>query len=53
MTNQEWLATLEPDQWWQIVWLWLIKDYGTRYTDMRSAVIEWLKQEHDPVGMFV
>ena len=49
MTNQEWLGTLSPETWWEVVWGYVIRNYGARYTDTRLAVIDWLKQEHEPI----
>lgn len=49
MTNQEWLGTLSPETWWEVVWNYVIRNYGARYTDTRLAVIDWLKQEHKPI----
>ncbi len=49
MTNQEWLGTLSPETWWEVVWKYVIHNYGARFTDTRLAVIDWLKQEHEPI----
>lgn len=47
MTNKEWLATLSPDRWYVAVH-WLFHDYGKRYTDTYTAVVEWLDENFDP-----
>lgn len=52
MTNQEWLGTLPPDEWWDAVMNWLIKDYGAQYNHTRLAVIDWLKMEHEPIEVW-
>ena len=55
MTNQEWLGTLPPDEWWDAVMTvmnWLIKDNEVRYNHTRLAVIDWLKIEHKPIDVW-
>ena len=52
MTNQEWLGTLRPETWWDVVWDYVIHDYGMRYNHTQHAVIDWLKQEHKPIEVW-
>lgn len=49
MTNKEWLATLSPETWWDVVYEWLFHNYGKRWTDTRHAIIDWLEKEHTPI----
>lgn len=49
MTNQEWLGTLSPETWWEVVWEYVIHNYGARHIHTQLAVIDWLKQEHEPI----
>ena len=46
MTNKEWLATLNADDWWEKV-DWLFHDYGMRWDNTRLAIIDWLEEEHN------
>lgn len=43
-TNQEYIATLSPTEFWNKI-RWLQKDYGARYLDSYTAIIEWLSAE--------
>lgn len=45
MTNKEWMTTLTAEQFWEVM-MWLIKDYGRRFTHTQLAVISWLDSEH-------
>lgn len=47
MTNQEFLATLEPEQCYAII-DWLFRRWGRQWTDTRDAIILWLKEEYKP-----
>ena len=38
MNNQEWMATLDPSVWYY-VYNWLMHDYGQRFNNSRSAII--------------
>ena len=49
MTNKEWLATLKPEVWWEVVYKWLFHEYGMQYTDTRCAILGWLEEEHKPI----
>ena len=46
MTNKEWLFTLSNEQWYDIIFNYLIHDYGRNYIDTRLAIIKWLGEEH-------
>lgn len=48
MTNQEWLATLSPEEWYQKIH-WLYHVYGKQWTDTRSAILDWLVEEHNVI----
>lgn len=52
MTNQEWLTTISPEDWWEAVYDYLFHDYGTRFNHTRLAVIDWLQEEHKPIEMY-
>lgn len=49
MTNKEWLVTLSPETWFEVVHEWLFHEYGMQWTDTRIAVTEWLEAEHKPI----
>jgi hypothetical protein len=49
MKNKEWLATLSPETWWDVVHEWLFHEYGMRWNNTRAAVIAWLEDEHKPI----
>lgn len=44
MTNQQTLATLSAEKFYDTI-MWLLHEYGKRYTDSRLAIIEWLKSD--------
>lgn len=44
VTNQEYIATLTPEEFWNTI-RWLQKEYGKRYADSYQAIIEWLSTE--------
>lgn len=44
MRNGEYLANFGPTDQWSII-NWLMKDWGSRFTDTKRAVIEWLACE--------
>lgn len=44
MTNQEWLATVSPDEWMKTI-DWLFHDYGKQWTDSYLAIKNWLTEE--------
>ena len=44
MTNQEWLSHISPEEWVRAIH-WLYHDYGTRFADSESAIIQWLRQD--------
>lgn len=44
MTNQQTLATLSAEEFYDKI-MWLLHDYGKRYSDSRLAIIEWLQKE--------
>ena len=46
MTNQEYILKLDPEELYLVI-DWLMHDYGRNYTDIRCAVIEWLKKEYE------
>lgn len=45
MTNQEWMCSLSAEEFLDQA-LWLLKDYGKRYTDSEPAIIEWLEDKY-------
>ena len=45
MTNQEYLSTLSPEDFYTKL-EWLLHDYGRNYIDIRIAIINWLKEEY-------
>ena len=45
MTNQQWLATLSPEDWWDVVHRWLLNYHCEKYTVTELAAIDWLKKE--------
>ena len=47
MTNQEFLATLEPEQCYAVI-DWLFHRWGMQWTDTRDAIILWLAEEYKP-----
>lgn len=44
MNNQAWMATLDPSEWYY-VYDWLMHDYGSRFNNSRSAIIDWLQSD--------
>ena len=44
MTNQEWLATISPDEWMKTI-DWLFHDYGKRWNNSYLAIKDWLTEE--------
>ena len=44
MTNQQWLATISPEEWLRII-DWLYHEYGKSFTDSETAIKEWLESE--------
>lgn len=46
MTNQEWLSTLSPEEFYD-AWRFAMINYGRWDVDTRLGMIEWLKAEHD------
>lgn len=47
MTNQQFLATLEPDQCYAVI-EWLLHKWGRQFTSTKNAVILWLNQDYKP-----
>jgi hypothetical protein len=47
MTNQEYLATLKPDQCYAVI-DWLLHRWGRKWANTRDAVILWLADEYKP-----
>ena len=45
MTNQEYLSTLSPEDFYAKL-EWLLLYYARDYIDIRGTVIDWLKQEY-------
>ena len=45
MTNKEWMATLTADQWYDVM-MWLTREYVSRWTHSRIAIVEWLDDKH-------
>lgn len=41
MTNQQWLATIPPEEWLKVI-DWLYHEYGKSFTDSETAIKEWL-----------
>lgn len=41
-TNQEWMNTLKPEEWY-LIYDWLMHKYSSRFIDSRLAIIDWLK----------
>lgn len=46
MTNQEKLSTITAEEFFDKI-MWLLHEYGKRYTDSRLAIIEWLQTESE------
>lgn len=46
MTNKEWLNTLDAERFFEMM-MWLMKNYGMRFTDTRRAVIAWLDEPNE------
>ena len=44
ITNQKNLLTLTAEEFYDKI-MWLLHDYGKRYTDSRIAIVEWLDSE--------
>lgn len=43
-TNKQMLSQMESEQLYDKM-VWLFQDYGKRFTDSRTAIIEWLNSE--------
>ena len=49
MTNKEWLATLPKETWWEVVYEWLLHEYGMAWNNSRLAIMDWLEEPHIPI----
>ena len=45
MTNKEWMSTLTAEQFYDKM-MWLVRDFGFRFTNTRLGIIDWLDQPH-------
>ena len=45
MTNKEWMSTLPAEQFYDKM-MWLVRDFGFRFTSTRLGIIDWLDQPH-------
>ena len=43
-TNQQMLATISAEEFYDKI-MWLLHDYGKRYSNSRIAIVEWLDSE--------
>lgn len=48
MTNKEYLGSVDPSEWYDIVYCLFFK-YGKQFIDTRLAIIDWLDKERKPV----
>ena len=48
MTNQQWLATISPDEWYSVI-DWLFHVYGKQYADSYKAITLWLEKDRQEV----
>lgn len=44
LTNQQMLATISAEEFYDKI-MWILHEYGKRYTDSRIAITEWLDSE--------
>lgn len=45
MTNKEWMSTLPAEQFYDEM-MWLVRDFGFRFTNSRLGIIDWLDQPY-------
>ena len=45
MTNKEWMSSLTAEQFYDKM-IWLVRDFGFRFTNSRLGIIDWLDQPY-------